>query len=108
MIRHANEKTSALVIPIERWEPEFPRGPIQSVYLHWSGGDYATVFPSYHFCVALENGRIVVAQTNDLRANMRDVSSGGEYAAHTYRRNSFAAGIALIGMKDAKIGRAHV
>ena len=89
------------MIPIEEWKPELPPGPIESVYLHWSGGDYTTVFPSYHFCVALQNGRIVVAQTSDLRANMRDVSSGGEYAAHTYRRNSFAAGLAFMGMKDA-------
>ena len=101
MIRHADGKTSARVIPIEKWNPDLPHGPIESVYLHWSGGDYATVFPSYHFCVALESGRIVVAQTHDLRANMRDVSSAGEYAAHTYQRNSFAAGLAFMGMKDA-------
>lgn len=89
------------MIALAKWQPQLPSGRIDSIYLHWSGGDYTTVFPNYHFCVGRRNGEIVVAQTNDLGANMRDVSSGGEYAAHTYHRNSYAAGVAFMGMQNA-------
>ena len=36
---------------------------------------------------------------------MRDVyETHGPYAAHTYRRNSYAAGLSIMGMKDARPG----
>ncbi len=89
------------MISISEWQPKFPDGRIDRVYFHWSGGDYETVFPAYHFCVSQSRGQVLVSQTNDLRANMRDVRAGGEYAAHTQGRNSYAAGIALMGMHDA-------
>ncbi len=80
-----------------------PRGRIERIYLHWSGGDYATLYPSYHFCVALHDGAAVARATHDLRANMRDVSdaASGSYAAHTAGRNSFGAGLSIMGMRDA-------
>ena len=86
---------------IERWNPQFPPGRIEAVYLHWSGGDYATVYPAYHFCIVQRKSGIAVAQTSGLTANMRDVRSGGAYAAHTAGRNSYAAGISAMGMRDA-------
>ncbi len=100
-IRRRREKTSVAVIRIAEWRPQFPPGRIESIYFHWSGGDYETVFPAYHFCVSQAGGEVFVSETNDLRANMRDVRAGGDYAAHTQGRNSFAAGIALMGMRDA-------
>ncbi len=89
------------VKPIHQWQPNFPSGHIEAVYLHWSGNDYSTVFASYHYCIALIDGEVVVAHTHSLTENMRDVSSGGEYAAHTYGRNSYAAGVSIMGMEGA-------
>ncbi len=86
------------------WKPHLPPGRIERIYTHWSGGDYATVYPAYHFCIArAADGRILVVQTHDPRANMRDVYADPEvpYAPHTYRRNSFALGIAIMAMRDA-------
>ncbi len=70
--------------------------------LHWTASDYETVFAAYHFCLS-GAADVVVHATHDLRANMRDVRAGAkaEYAAHTLGRNSFAAGIAICGMRDA-------
>ena len=70
--------------------------------LHWTGGDYATVSPAYHFCLS-GAANVSVHATHDLRANMRDlrVGASGSYAAHTQGRNSFAAGIAVCGMHGA-------
>lgn len=101
MVRRRCAKTSDAVIALARWQPSFPPGRIDAVYLHWSGGDYSTVYSSYHFCVALDGDGAGVEQTNDLRKNMRDLKPEDDYAAHTYRRNAFAAGIACMGMQDA-------
>ncbi|GAC1388298.1 MAG: hypothetical protein NVSMB31_02070 [Vulcanimicrobiaceae bacterium] len=95
----------AMMAKINDWKPAFPAGRIEKIYLHWSAGDYRDVFEAYHYCVALDAaGKIVVANTHDLRENMRDVSidPGAPYAAHTRGRNSFAAGISVMGMKDAQ------
>jgi hypothetical protein len=81
-----------------------PPGDLRRIYLHWTGGDYATVFPAYHFCVALgSDGVPYVVPTHDLRENMRDVRVGLDlqYAAHTAGRNSFSIGLAVCGMRDA-------
>ncbi|GAC1444481.1 MAG: hypothetical protein NVS2B8_02170 [Vulcanimicrobiaceae bacterium] len=73
------------------------------MYLHWTGDDYRTVFPAYHFCIALgDDDRPTVVATHDLRANMRDVRAGdAPYAAHTRGRNSYAIGVSVCGMRDA-------
>lgn len=85
------------------WQPAFPDGRIDRIYIHWSARPYDRVWPAYHYCVALDAGEIVVVTTHDLRENMRDVSAdpGLPYAAHTRGRNSFAAGISVMGMQDA-------
>ncbi|MFN2448831.1 MAG: hypothetical protein ABR508_03420 [Candidatus Baltobacteraceae bacterium] len=89
---------------IDSWKPQFPPGRIDRIYTHWSAHDYHSVFPAYHYCVATaDDGGIVVAKTNDLRANMREVRAEPElpYAAHTRGRNSFAAGISIMAMENA-------
>jgi hypothetical protein len=70
--------------------------------LHWTAGDYATVFPSYHVCLSGASD-VIVHATHDLRANMRDVRADPEtaYAAHTQGRNSYCAGIAVCAMAGA-------
>ncbi len=80
-----------------------PGGDLRRLYLHWTAGDYATLFPAYHVCVALDPaGRPAVRLTHDLAANMRDVREPGPpYAAHTAGRNSWAIGLAICGMRDA-------
>ena len=61
------------------------------------------MYPAYHFCIAIADNVTLVVQTQDLRANMRDVREGdAPYAAHTAGRNSYAAGIAIMGMRDAR------
>jgi hypothetical protein len=89
--------------PLDAWRPKFLPGRLECIYLHWSSGDYETVYPSYHYCVALSGGVPIVVETNDLRANMHDVrQSTDPYAAHTASRNSYAAGLAVMAMRDAR------
>lgn len=64
-----------------------------------------TAYPVYHYCVALdEAGAPIVCASHDLRANMCELGeeSAPDYAAHTWRRNSYAAGVAAAGMRDAR------
>ena len=81
----------------------FPPGDLRRIVLHWTAGDYRTLSPSYHVCVALDaRERPVARQTHDLRANMRDTRvPGAPYAAHTSGRNAYAIGIAICAMRDA-------
>jgi len=82
-----------------------PPGRLERIYLHWSGGDYTTLYSAYHFCVAAEPGAPPqVYATHPLQANMRDLRSqpGASYAAHTRGRNSFAIGLGVMCMKDAR------
>jgi hypothetical protein len=82
---------------------EPPPGDLRYLYLHWTAGDYVTVFDAYHVCIGLDpTGAPVARATHDLRANMRDVrAEPGPYAAHTAGRNSYAIGLAVCGMRDA-------
>lgn len=74
----------------------------RSLVLHWSGGDYASVFPAYHFCV-FDPGAPAVAATADVAANARELHAGSTgYAAHVAGRNSFAIGLAVMCMRDAR------
>ena len=91
--------------PLGLWAPQFPAGRLERIYLHWSAFDYASVFDAYHYCIAQDSGgEVVVVETNDLRVNMRNVYEVPErpYAAHTFRRNSYAAGLSIMGMLDAR------
>lgn len=82
-----------------------PPGRLERIYLHWSAGDYETVYTSYHYCIAFASGVPLVVETHDLRANMRDVRIGdAAYAAHTAGRNSYAVGLAVMAMRDATPG----
>ena len=90
---------------LSEWQPDLPAGRINNIYLHWSAHDYRSVFPAYHFCVALDDsGEIVVVNTHDVRENMRNVYDAPDepYAAHTRKRNSFALGISVMGMQGSK------
>jgi len=90
---------------VRDWRPQLPAGTLHSVMLHWTGGDYETVFPAYHFCLSGASN-VRVHATHDLRANMRDLraDSSAAYAAHTEGRNSYAAGIAVCAMHGATPG----
>lgn len=87
------------------WRPELPQGRIERIYTHWSAHDYQSVFPAYHFCVALDDdGDLLVVKTHDVRENMRNVYDAPDdpYAAHTRGRNSFALGISVMAMEDSR------
>jgi hypothetical protein len=90
-------------VRLPKWQPAFPPGTLERIYLHWTAGDYHTVYPAYHYCIALDDeGESIVCATRDLRSNMREVRDGGPlYAAHVAGRNSFAAGVAVAGMLGA-------
>jgi hypothetical protein len=81
----------------------YPEGDLRSLVFHWTAGDYRTVYPSYHVCIALDDSEVPIATFPvDLRANMRNVRDPGEpYAAHTSGRNSHAIGLAICAMRDA-------
>jgi len=89
--------------PLHAWKPDI-LGRIEHIYTHWSAHDYESVYPAYHFCIAMRaNGEIVVVNTHDVRENMRNVYEEPErpYAQHTRNRNSFALGISIMGMEGA-------
>ncbi len=89
---------------VREWTPALLGGRIERIYMHWSGHDYFSVHPAYHFCIALSrDARIVVVETHDVCENMRDVTKDPEqpYAAHTRGRNSFAIGVSVMAMEDA-------
>lgn len=88
--------------PLDEFAPQ-TAGRIDRIYVHWSAHDYESVYPAYHFCVARRAGRIIVANTHEVRENMRDVYSGPDlpYAQHTRKRNSFALGISVMAMENA-------
>lgn len=91
-------------VPIERWNPELPAGTLRSISLHWTAGDYTSVFPAYHFCIS-GSAEPIVHATHRLQQNMRDLREappGTVYAAHTSGRNSFSVGIAVCAMNDAR------
>jgi hypothetical protein len=89
-------------VPLREWRPVLPAGDLRSIWLHWTAGDYATVYPAYHYCVSGARDPLV-HHTHDLRANMRDVRAEPSlpYAAHTRGRNSWALGLAVAAMRDA-------
>lgn len=75
---------------------------MRGISLHWTAGDYATVYPAYHFCLSGASDLLVHA-THDLRANMREIARAPHepYAAHTAGRNSFTIGLAICAMDGA-------
>jgi hypothetical protein len=89
-------------VPIREWRPDLPSGDLRSISLHWTAGDYTTVYPAYHFVLAGADD-VVVHHTHDLRENMREVYKAPElpYAAHTRGRNSFSIGISIAAMRDS-------
>lgn len=90
---------------LARWPAEFPAGRIDRIYTHWSAHDYRSVFPAYHYCVAIDgDGDVVIVNTHDVRENMRDVYKNPDdlYAAHTRKRNSYAIGISIMAMEGSR------
>ena len=89
---------------LAQWDPAFPAGRIDRLYLHWSAGNYSDVFPAYHFCIAYDAKTVTVVNTHRIEANMRDLrlDPDAEYAAHTRGRNSFALGLSIMGMQAAR------
>ena len=87
---------------LREWQPELPPGDLRSISLHWTAGDYSTVYPAYHYCLR-GMSEIEVVATNDLRGNMRDLrlASTEPYAMHTAGRNSWSIGLAVCAMAGA-------
>lgn len=79
---------------------ELPAPPKRTI-LHWSAGTYhASGVDREHYHYLIEgDGRVV--EGVPVSANMRDVSTGGQYAAHTRALNSYSVGVAFCGMFNA-------
>lgn len=92
----------ALPVRLRDWHPDLPPGDLRAISLHWTAGDYAAVYPAYHFCISGADDPIV-HHTHDLRENMREVYKEPDlpYAPHTRGRNSYAIGISIAAMRDA-------
>jgi len=90
-------------VRLRDWRPVCPEGDLRSISLHWTAHDYEAVFPAYHFCLRGVSD-VVIVQTHDLRANMRDLRGDPfrPYAAHTLGRNSWSIGLAVCGMAGAR------
>ncbi len=76
-------------------------GDLRRLVWHWSAGNYTQVHHAYHLCVQGPpyDGRPIF--THSLEHNMRQVGTGAPYAAHTWRMNSWCAGLSLMGMAGA-------
>lgn len=74
------------------------------IILHWTaGGPTATSHDLRHYhWLCQRNGTIVNGVS--LEKNLRQLKPWHEYAAHTWRFNSWSAGFAYCGMMDAKQG----
>lgn len=92
----------------ERWKdwPEVP--PVEAlparprrIILHWTAGTYqASNLEREHYHYLIEgDGRPV--EGVPVAWNMRDLSTGGSYAAHTRALNSYSVGVAFCGMLGA-------
>ena len=75
--------------------PVLAAGSIWRCYLHWTVSSMCMDYTDYNAEAKLENGLWVLKLENSPANN---VPGHVPYAAHTYRRNSGAVGIALTGM----------
>lgn len=71
------------------------RGKINTIYLHWTAGNYGHCYDDYHLCVDKDG-------TIEAPAGMVDLA---EKKAHTWLRNTGAVGIAIEAARGAKISR---
>lgn len=83
---------------------DFPAGRCDGVVLHWSAGKYLTWFGDYHLCILGPPRDGEVIRSHPFLHNLRDIAPGMEYAAHTWRRNSWRLGIAVMAMYGATSG----
>ena len=79
---------------------ELPAAP-RRIILHWTAGTYqAGNLEREHYHYLIEgDGRPI--EGVPVAWNMRDVSQGGRYAAHTRALNSYGVGVAFCGMLGA-------
>lgn len=86
--------------------PDLPSdGLWRGVVLHWSAGRYRTWFTDYHFCVLGPrddgSGDGEVIASHPVLNNLRYITRGMPYAAHTRGRNSGRLGVAVMAMYGA-------
>ena len=63
---------------------------IDHVYLHWTAGHYGQAYEDYHICID-EHGEIYIM-----------CNSFEDLLAHTWKRNSYAVGVAMLCAVDAE------
>lgn len=85
------------------WLPSAPRGAVQRVVVHWTGGSYEAApedLEHYHFII--EGDAVVRRGRHAITANARRLKRGDAYARHTRRLNSNSVGVAVSGMRGAR------
>lgn len=89
----------------KRLDINLPHAPVQRIILHWNAGSYTASYldqEHYHFLIEHdERFPEIVRGHHSIMANIPPLREG-KYAAHTYRANSYAVGVAICGMKGAK------
>jgi hypothetical protein len=80
--------------------PSVPAGSISRLYLHWTVAPFGAKFSDYNGETDFENGDWTMTVTHDPRDNAVGVNNNAP-AAHTWHRNTGAAGISIAGMDGA-------
>ena len=83
--------------------PEVEAGGLTRIYLHWSAGGMSRCDAAYNVEAIIANGTWALQITHDPCDNVPGLNDNAE-AAHTYKRNAGAVGVALTGMDGAGVG----
>ena len=79
--------------------PDAPTGSLSRVYLHWTGLPFGRTVDAYNGLADFRNGEWSLALKRDPRDNAGLTDT--DAAAHTWRRNRGAVGVAVSGMSAA-------
>jgi hypothetical protein len=90
----------AKAIALRKSLPTAPYRSLSRLYLHWTLAPFGCTFADYNAEVDFEAGDWVMIVTHDPRDNAAGLTSGVG-AAHTWRRNTGAVGVAIAGMTGA-------
>jgi len=80
--------------------PTAPDGSLSRIYLHWTFAPFGHRFTDYNAEADFAAGEWVMVVTHDPRDNVPGLTNNPG-AAHTWRRNTGAIGVAIAGMTGA-------
>lgn len=92
-----NPKILAKARAFQATLPTLPAGSLKRLYLHWTAGDYDTLFTDYNGMVECVNGEWAMKLTHDPSDNAIGVNDN-KPAPHTFERNTGAIGVSIAAM----------